>query len=78
MQMTREEFSLLAAGIDWTRVKQNPVERPSKVGLSYWFCLRIPFFVVVFVVPLRHDPLPQNAAQLTRIILSLNEENAEP
>jgi transposase len=28
-------------------------------------------------MPLRHDPLPQNAAQLTRIILSLNEENAD-
>lgn len=32
MQMTREEFSLLLAGIDWTRVKQNPVKRPLKVG----------------------------------------------
>ena len=28
-------------------------------------------------MPLRHDPLPQDAAQLTRIILSLNEENAD-
>ena len=28
-------------------------------------------------MPLRHDPLPKNAAQLTRIILSLNEENAD-
>jgi transposase len=32
MQMTREEFSLLLAGIDWTRVKRNAVKRPSKVG----------------------------------------------
>jgi hypothetical protein len=32
MQMTREEFSLLRAGIDWTRVKRNTVKRPSKVG----------------------------------------------
>ncbi len=32
MQMTREEFSLLLAGIDWTRVKRNTVKRPSKVG----------------------------------------------
>jgi transposase len=28
-------------------------------------------------MPLRPDPLPQDAAQLTRIILSLNEENAD-
>ncbi|NTH14220.1 IS66 family transposase [Agrobacterium rhizogenes] len=28
-------------------------------------------------MPLRPDPLPKNAAQLTRIILSLNEENAD-
>lgn len=28
-------------------------------------------------MPLRHDPLPKNAAQLTRIILSLNEANAD-
>ncbi|MGZ9723677.1 IS66 family transposase [Rhizobium miluonense] len=28
-------------------------------------------------MPLRPDPLPRNAAQLTRIILSLNEENAD-
>ncbi|CDM60131.1 hypothetical protein LPU83_pLPU83b_0135 (plasmid) [Rhizobium favelukesii] len=28
-------------------------------------------------MPLRHDPLPQDAAQLTRIILSLDEENAD-
>ncbi|MGV2184564.1 IS66 family insertion sequence element accessory protein TnpB [Rhizobium rhizogenes] len=32
MQMTREEFSLLLAGIDWTRVKRNAVRRPSKAG----------------------------------------------
>ena len=29
------------------------------------------------VMPLRPDPLPQDAAQLTRLILSLNEENAD-
>jgi len=29
------------------------------------------------VMPLRPDPLPQDAAQLTRIILSLDEENAD-
>lgn len=28
-------------------------------------------------MPLRHDPLPQDAARLTRIILSPNEENAD-
>ncbi|MBB4245516.1 transposase [Rhizobium tropici] len=28
-------------------------------------------------MPLRHDPLPQDTVQLTRIILSLNEENAD-
>ncbi|MCA1440595.1 transposase, partial [Ensifer sp. IC4062] len=28
-------------------------------------------------MPLRPDPLPQDAAQLTRIILSLDEENAD-
>jgi hypothetical protein len=34
-------------------------------------------FVVGSVMPLRHDPLPQDAARLTRIILSPNEENAD-
>jgi len=33
--------------------------------------------VVGSVMPLRPDPLPQDAAQLTRIILSLDEENAD-
>ncbi|MBB4167359.1 hypothetical protein FHX09_005883, partial [Rhizobium sp. BK538] len=28
-------------------------------------------------MPLRPDPLPQDAVQLTRIILSLDEENAD-
>jgi Transposase C of IS166 homeodomain len=55
--MTREEFSLLLAGIDWTRM--------------------ILAFMVGSIMSLRHDPLPQGAAQLTRIILSLNEENAD-
>ncbi|MDL2403293.1 IS66 family insertion sequence element accessory protein TnpB [Rhizobium mayense] len=32
MQMSSREFSLLLAGIDWTRVKRNAVRRPSKVG----------------------------------------------
>lgn len=32
MQMTREQFALLVAGIDWTKVKQSLVKRPSKVG----------------------------------------------
>lgn len=41
MQMTREEYSLLLAGIDWTRVKPNAVKRPSKIGLSHWLFLKI-------------------------------------
>ncbi len=32
MQMSAQEFSLLLAGIDWTRVKRNAVRRPSKAG----------------------------------------------
>ena len=32
MQLSREEFSLLLAGIDWTRLPKNPVKRPTKVG----------------------------------------------
>ncbi|KNY12969.1 hypothetical protein AKG11_31880 [Shinella sp. SUS2] len=32
MQMSSQEFALLLAGIDWTRVKRNAVRRPSKVG----------------------------------------------
>lgn len=28
MQMSSQEFSLLLAGIDWTRVKRNAVKRP--------------------------------------------------
>ncbi|MQW78556.1 IS66 family insertion sequence element accessory protein TnpB, partial [Sinorhizobium meliloti] len=32
MQMSSQEFSLLLAGIDWTRVKRNVVKRPTKVG----------------------------------------------
>ena len=32
MQMSSQEFSLLLAGIDWTRVKRNAVKRPTKAG----------------------------------------------
>lgn len=32
MQMSAQEFSLLLAAIDWTRVKRNAVRRPSKAG----------------------------------------------
>lgn len=32
MQMSSQEFSLLLAGIDWTRVKRNVVKRPTKAG----------------------------------------------
>ncbi|WP_439710290.1 IS66 family insertion sequence element accessory protein TnpB [Agrobacterium leguminum] len=30
--MSPEEFSLLAAGLDWTRLQHRPVKRPVKVG----------------------------------------------
>jgi transposase-like protein len=32
MQMSSQDFSLLLAGIDWTRVKRNAVKRPTKTG----------------------------------------------
>lgn len=32
MQMSSQEFSLLLAGIDWTRVKRNAVKRPTITG----------------------------------------------
>ncbi len=32
LHMSPEEFSLLVAGLDWTRVKRKPVKRPTKVS----------------------------------------------
>lgn len=32
MRMTPEEFALLVAGLDWTRVERKPVKRPTKVA----------------------------------------------
>lgn len=32
MQLTREEFALLVAGLDWTRVARTTVERPGRAA----------------------------------------------
>jgi len=32
MRLTREEFALLVAGLDWTRVARSCVKRPTKVA----------------------------------------------
>jgi transposase len=32
MRMTREEFALLVAGLDWTRVERKIVKRPTKAA----------------------------------------------
>lgn len=32
MAMTREEFALLTAGLDWTRVERKVVKRPTKAA----------------------------------------------
>lgn len=32
MRMTREEFALLVAGLDWTRVERKAVKRPTKAA----------------------------------------------
>lgn len=32
LHMSSEEFGLLVAGLDWTRVRQKPVKRPTKVA----------------------------------------------
>ena len=32
MRLTREEFALLVAGLDWTRVGRSTVKRPARAG----------------------------------------------
>lgn len=77
MQMTREQFSLLLAGIDRTRVKQSPVKRQRKSDDPIGLLLGDSAIYGGF----QHGAEPRSSSadvmRLGRMVLTLGAENAD-
>ncbi len=76
MQMSSQEFSLCWP-LSTDSVKRNVVKAADESGLILLDLLEDSGSWLGSAMPLRPDPLPQDAAQLSRIILSLDAENAD-
>ncbi|SIR13994.1 IS66 C-terminal element [Rhizobium sp. RU33A] len=75
MTMSAEQFALLIAGLDWTRIGSQQVKRPTKAALYNCNCLKILEDTVVSSMSPSQDQLLQNIEHLSRTVRALGAEN---